>query len=65
MGNPRKALSIASHGYVQESGRISSEGRAGNLLKSPQILAAHLGETCRRTSGRSSHGSARPIGGSA
>ncbi|MCA1454123.1 ABC transporter ATP-binding protein [Bradyrhizobium sp. BRP22] len=41
--NARKALSIASYGYVLESGRINSEGKAGDLLKSPQIVAAYLG----------------------
>ncbi|WP_022724126.1 ABC transporter ATP-binding protein [Rhodopseudomonas sp. B29] len=41
--NARKALSIASYGYVLESGRISGEGAAADLLNSPQIVAAYLG----------------------
>ncbi|MET0445413.1 MAG: ABC transporter ATP-binding protein [Pseudorhodoplanes sp.] len=41
--NARKALSIASYGYVLESGRIDAEGRASELLNSPQIVASYLG----------------------
>jgi branched-chain amino acid transport system ATP-binding protein len=41
--NARKALSIASYGYVLESGRIRAEGKASELLDSPQIVASYLG----------------------
>lgn len=43
--NARKALSIASYGYAIESGRIILEGKAGDLIKSPQVVAAYLGAT--------------------
>jgi branched-chain amino acid transport system ATP-binding protein len=41
--NAKKALSIASYGYVLESGRIDFEGNANELLKSSQIIEAYLG----------------------
>jgi branched-chain amino acid transport system ATP-binding protein len=41
--NAKKALSIASYGYVLESGRIDFEGKANELLKSSQIIEAYLG----------------------
>ena len=41
--NAKKALSVASYGYVLETGRISFEGSSGELLKSAQIVEAYLG----------------------
>jgi branched-chain amino acid transport system ATP-binding protein len=41
--NIKKALSIASYGYVLESGRIEFEGNADALRSSPQIVEAYLG----------------------
>jgi branched-chain amino acid transport system ATP-binding protein len=43
--NVKKALGIASYGYVLESGRINFEGKADVLRESPQILEAYLGAT--------------------
>ncbi|MDR3470010.1 MAG: ABC transporter ATP-binding protein [Xanthobacteraceae bacterium] len=42
--NARKALSVASYGYVLETGRISFEGSADTLLKSSQVVEAYLGD---------------------
>ncbi|WP_322516126.1 ABC transporter ATP-binding protein [Rhodopseudomonas palustris] len=42
--NARKALSIASYGYVLESGMIKTEGTARDLMTSPQIVSAYLGD---------------------
>jgi branched-chain amino acid transport system ATP-binding protein len=41
--NAKKALSVATYGYVLETGRINFEGRASDLLKSAQIVEAYLG----------------------
>jgi branched-chain amino acid transport system ATP-binding protein len=41
--NVKKALSIASYGYVLESGRIDFEGKADALREAPQIVEAYLG----------------------
>jgi branched-chain amino acid transport system ATP-binding protein len=41
--NAKKALSVATYGYVLETGRISFEGRAAELLNSSQIVEAYLG----------------------
>jgi branched-chain amino acid transport system ATP-binding protein len=41
--NAHKALSIASYGYVLESGQIEFEGSAAELLKSPRVVEAYLG----------------------
>jgi branched-chain amino acid transport system ATP-binding protein len=43
--NAKKALSVATYGYVLETGRISFEGSASDLLKSAQIVEAYLGAT--------------------
>ena len=43
--NVKKALGIASYGYVLESGRINFEGKADVLRESPQIVEAYLGAT--------------------
>ena len=42
--NAKKALSIADHAYVLESGRIVMEGKASDLLNNPDIQKAYLGE---------------------
>jgi branched-chain amino acid transport system ATP-binding protein len=41
--NAKKALSVATYGYVLETGKISFEGSAGDLLQSAQIVEAYLG----------------------
>jgi len=41
--NAKKALSVATYGYVMESGRINFEGCASELAKSSQIVEAYLG----------------------
>ena len=41
--NVRMALKLADRGYVLEVGRIALEGRAQELLHSPDIQAAYLG----------------------
>ena len=42
--NALMALSVASRGYVMETGRIALEGTAGELREDPQVKAAYLGE---------------------
>jgi branched-chain amino acid transport system ATP-binding protein len=42
--NARRALQIASRGYVMESGVITLAGDAGALLDDPAVRAAYLGE---------------------
>ncbi len=41
--NVKAALRIATRGYVMETGRISLEGKAGELLENQQVLSAYLG----------------------
>lgn len=41
--NANQALRIAHRGYVMENGRISMEGRAEDLLQSPEVRSAYLG----------------------
>ncbi len=41
--NVRMALKLADRGYVLEVGRIALEGKARDLLHSPDIQAAYLG----------------------
>jgi branched-chain amino acid transport system ATP-binding protein len=41
--NAQVALSIATRGYVLETGRIALEGPADELLSSPQVREAYLG----------------------
>jgi branched-chain amino acid transport system ATP-binding protein len=41
--NARKALALASRGYVLEGGRIVLEGPSSELAKSPAIVDAYLG----------------------
>ncbi len=42
--NASRALSIASRGYVMESGLITMSGDAKDLLRDPKVRAAYLGE---------------------
>ncbi|MGN1022051.1 MAG: ABC transporter ATP-binding protein [Lachnospiraceae bacterium] len=42
--NAKKALSVANRAYVMETGTISMEGKAQDLLENPQIQKAYLGE---------------------
>lgn len=42
--NASRALGIASRGYVMESGNITMNGDARELLKDPRVRAAYLGE---------------------
>ena len=42
--NAKKALSVANRAYVMETGTISMEGNAEDLLENPQIQKAYLGE---------------------
>ena len=42
--NASRALSIASRGYVMESGLITMAGEAKELLRDPKVRAAYLGE---------------------
>ena len=41
--NAQMALSIADRGYVLETGRITLEGSANELLENPQVIEAYLG----------------------
>ncbi len=41
--NAQMALSIADRGYVLETGRITLEGNAQELLENPQVIEAYLG----------------------
>jgi branched-chain amino acid transport system ATP-binding protein len=41
--NAQMALSIADRGYVLETGRITLEGDATELLENPQVIEAYLG----------------------
>ena len=42
--NASRALSLASRGYVMESGLISMSGPGQDLLNDPRVRAAYLGE---------------------
>jgi branched-chain amino acid transport system ATP-binding protein len=42
--NASRALGIASRGYVMESGEITMQGDAKQLLDDPKVRAAYLGE---------------------
>jgi branched-chain amino acid transport system ATP-binding protein len=42
--NAAMALSIATRGYVLETGHIALEGHAGDLAGNPQVRRAYLGE---------------------
>ncbi len=41
--NARAALKIATRGYVMETGKITIEGRAGDLLENEHVVSAYLG----------------------
>ena len=41
--NAQMALSIADRGYVLETGRVTLEGEAQELLENPQVIEAYLG----------------------
>jgi branched-chain amino acid transport system ATP-binding protein len=41
--NLKKALEMADRGYVVETGSISIEGAAADLLADPTIRSAYLG----------------------
>lgn len=41
--NAQMALSIADRGYVLETGRVTLEGNAQELLVNPQVIEAYLG----------------------
>lgn len=42
--NARMALKTAHRGYVLETGRVTMEGQASELLNDPRVRAAYLGE---------------------
>ena len=42
--NAKKALSIADRAYVLETGEISMEGKASDLLDDERVRKAYLGE---------------------
>jgi branched-chain amino acid transport system ATP-binding protein len=42
--NASRALQLANRGYVMESGEITMEGDAKQLLSDPKVRAAYLGE---------------------
>jgi branched-chain amino acid transport system ATP-binding protein len=41
--NAQMALSIADRGYVLETGRVTLQGDAQELLENPQVIEAYLG----------------------
>jgi branched-chain amino acid transport system ATP-binding protein len=42
--NASRALALADRGYVMDSGEITMQGPAGELLNDPRVRAAYLGE---------------------
>ena len=42
--NASRALQLANRGYVMESGEVTMDGPAGELLADPKVRAAYLGE---------------------
>jgi len=42
--NASRALSVANRGYVMDSGEVTMEGPARELLEDPRVRAAYLGE---------------------
>jgi len=42
--NAAMALSVATRGYVLETGRVALEGRAADLADNPEVRRAYLGE---------------------
>jgi branched-chain amino acid transport system ATP-binding protein len=49
--NARRALEIAEHGFIMESGRIVLDGPAADLADNPDVREFYLGlsETGRRS----------------
>jgi branched-chain amino acid transport system ATP-binding protein len=43
--NARAALETADYGYVLESGEIVHEGKAGDLMRDPRVMASYLGKS--------------------
>lgn len=41
--NARKSLSVASYGYILETGKVHAEGKAKELAGDPRLRAAYLG----------------------
>jgi len=41
--NVRQALSVATRGYVMDSGRVVLNDKAANLLQDPRVVEAYLG----------------------
>ena len=41
--NVRQALSVATRGYVMDSGRVVLNDTAANLLQDPRVVEAYLG----------------------
>jgi branched-chain amino acid transport system ATP-binding protein len=42
--NAKLALEVSGRGYVMESGEITLQGKAKQLLSDPKVRAAYLGE---------------------
>ena len=42
--NAHLALGIANHGYVLETGTVVQSGTGADLLRSPEVRKAYLGE---------------------
>jgi len=42
--NAKLALEVSDRGYVMESGAITLQGKAADLLHDPKVRAAYLGE---------------------
>jgi len=45
--NAMGALAVADYGYVLQSGRITLEGKGGDLLQDPSVKEAYLGEAVK------------------
>ncbi|MEP7207716.1 MAG: ABC transporter ATP-binding protein, partial [Casimicrobiaceae bacterium] len=43
--NAKLALEVSNRGYVMESGEVTLSGESRELLDSPAVRAAYLGET--------------------
>ena len=54
--NARQSLAIADRGYLIETGRLTGEGTAHELLNSPAVRRAYLGAAAAAAS-TDSHGS--------
>ncbi len=49
--NAMAALAVAYYGYVLQSGRITLEGKGGDLLQDPSVKEAYLGEAVKQGDG--------------